>query len=58
MNYEHEALILAERYGVTTYQVKENIMIFYVTYTMERCIYQCIINLDTKEEVRRVVKTF
>ena len=57
MNYEHEALILAERYGITNYQVKNNIMVFYTTYTMERCIYQCIIDLDTKAEIMTIATT-
>lgn len=58
MNYEHEALILAERYGITNYQVKDNIMTYFETFTMERTIYKCVINLDTKTEIRVVATTF
>lgn len=58
MNYEHEALMLAERYGIANYRVKNNIMVFYMTYTMERCIYRCMIDLDTKAEIRTIATTF
>lgn len=58
MDYEHEALLLAERYGIIEYQVKDNMMTYFKTFAMERSIYHCKINLDTKKEVRTLVKTF
>lgn len=45
-DYEHEALLFAEKYGIIEYKVKNNIMTFI------DCGYDCELNLDTMKETR------
>ena len=51
-DYEHEALLYAEQYGIIEYHVKGNEMIYYTSWPMEHATYRAVVNLDTMEEIR------
>ena len=51
-DYEHEALIRAEKIGVYEYEVKGNKMI-YISYFGSEGFYKVTHNLDTHEETRK-----
>lgn len=61
--YEDRALAYAERYGIITYRVKGNTMIFNQNYRNSEvingkwmskpCTYQEVVNLDTMKSTRR-----
>ena len=53
-DYEQTALLLAERYGIIKYEVKENIMIYEEEIKREGT-YEGRINLDTLKEKRKKI---
>lgn len=54
MDYEHRALLFAERYGIVEYKIKSNIMIYYeVFYEPNKSKYKCMVDLKTMKETRK-----
>lgn len=64
--YDDKALKYAEHYGIITYRVKGNTMIYNQNYNntefingrwvSKPCTYQTIVNLDTGNELRNKLK--
>lgn len=52
------AIVYGEEHGIVEYHVKDNHMIFYPTYPMERKTYKAVVNLDTFEETREPLKKY
>lgn len=53
-NYEHEALLFAEKYGIVDYEVVGNEMIYKEYFSSET--WQGTVNLDTMKETRKQIK--
>jgi hypothetical protein len=53
MNYEHKALLFAEKYGIIKYEVKDHYMIFEESFPTEGT-YICRVNLKTMSEERKL----
>ena len=56
-DYNNIALKYSEKYGIIDYEVKNNKMIYYVNYLLENRKYECIVNLDTLKETRKIIET-
>lgn len=52
IEYEHRALLYAEKYGIIDYTVKNNIMTYTESFLLENRIIQAEVNLDTNKEKR------
>lgn len=50
IEYEHRALLYAEKYGIIDYTVKNNIMTYTESFLLENRIIQTEVNLDTIKE--------
>ena len=46
-NYEHKAILYAEKYGVIEFHVKKNQMIYYSSFPLEHSTIKAVVNLDT-----------
>lgn len=55
MDYKNKALKYAEKYGIIDYEIKENLMIYYVNYSLENRKYKCTVNLNTMKETRKQI---
>ena len=59
-NYEEEALLYAEKYGILDYKVKGSSMIYYANYpkylAKPRRTYKVTYNLKSKTETRVLLK--
>lgn len=53
-----KALQYAEHYGIVNYSIKNNSMIYYVNYHLERMTYKCIVNLKSMAETRIQLKSY
>lgn len=59
VNYEQQALLYAEKYGIIDYQVHGNTMIYYEMVNDgadEYSVYKAEVNLDTMKEKRKTLK--
>lgn len=52
IDYEHRALLYAEKYGIIDYTVKNNIMTYTESFLLENRSIQAEVNLDTNKEKR------
>lgn len=68
-NYNHLALLEVERHGVVEYELKDNLLIWYVNYKeyhpetrhkrdYKGETYKVIVNLDTGKETRQLLKNY
>lgn len=61
-SYEERAMAYAEHYGIVEFKVKDNAMIYYTSWPMERTTYKVTVNLDiiheTREAMRRYYKPY
>lgn len=56
-DYEEIALRHAEEYGIYSYKVKGNMMVWYSYFGETERFYKVMLNLDTFEEVRKPQNT-
>lgn len=54
-DYEHKALLFAEKYGVVDYKVVGSEIIYREHFPLENAVYEARVNLDTMEEIRKYV---
>lgn len=57
-DYEHLALLYAEKYGIIEYYVKGNEMIYYTSFPQEHNTYKAVVNLDLSKEKRTRLKRY
>jgi hypothetical protein len=53
MNYEHNALLYAEKYGIIEYNVNGDQMVYYEVWGRDK--YECKVDLNTMKETRKLV---
>lgn len=59
VNYEQKAVLYAEKYGIVSYKVEGNEMIYFeeATESVEQiAVYKAVVNLDTMRELRNLVQ--
>lgn len=57
-NYEHKAILYAEKYGVIEFHVKKNQMIYYSSFPLEHSTIKAVVNLDTMQETRTYLSRY
>ena len=57
-DYEHTAILYAERYGICEFHITDNEMIYYTSFPMEHMTYRAVVNLDTLEETREAMRGY
>lgn len=58
INYDQQALLYAEKYGIIYYTVKDKKMIYYENFRLEQTTYKCIVDLATFKEKRTPLKRY
>lgn len=51
-DYERKGILYAEKYGVVSYEIKNNTMVYHEKFPTEG-IYEVLVNLDDMKEIRR-----
>ncbi|WP_291566901.1 hypothetical protein [Clostridium sp. UBA2485] len=58
LDYDQQALLYAEKYGIVDYIIKNDKMIYYENFRMEHTTYKCEVCLTTFKEKRTELKRY